>query len=174
MDADFFSRLETQATAIQERDPQVMTEIIARCCELKAEIVIEDELETSGRRAILNYGHTFGHAIENVFGYGEYLHGEAVAIGMHCAARLAASLDMVNQEFVARQQKCLREFNLPTTIPSGHQAELLAAMYRDKKVSQGTLKVILPTRIGHVELIDAPGEELLAASWAIDSADNDS
>ena len=106
MDADFFERLETQVPALLERDVEILTEVIARSCELKAEVVIEDERE-AGRRAILNYGHTFGHAIESTFGYGEYLHGQAIAIGMHSAAKLAVELGMVDQAFTDRQQLSL-------------------------------------------------------------------
>ena len=162
MDAQFFAMLENNVSAIMDRDPEILTAVIAKCCELKAEVVKEDELETSGRRAILNYGHTFGHAIENVFGYGKYLHGEAVAIGMHCAAKLAKRLGMVESSFVDRQRELLQQIELPTAIEPGNEKKLLAAMHRDKKVAKGTLRLILPTQLGEVKLIDSPGDEVLA------------
>ena len=104
MDENFFELLENKIAPIVDRDCDTLTQIIARCCELKAQVVKADELETSGTRAILNYGHTFGHAIENVFGYGKYLHGEAVSIGIHCAGLLGKKLNLVDQAFVSRQQ----------------------------------------------------------------------
>lgn len=161
MDADFFEFLQTNATAILNRDNRLLTSIISRSCELKAIVVKEDEKEISGRRAILNYGHTFGHAIENVYGYGQYLHGEAIAIGMHCAAKLAKVLGKVDAEFVKAQKDLIEQFGLPTSTPAGKEKELVAAMHRDKKVMSGKLKLILPTRIGHVEICDAPDDSLL-------------
>ena len=162
MDADFFGLLESHTKEIRERDASILSRIIARCCELKAQVVKEDELETSGRRAILNYGHTFGHAIENVFGYGKYLHGEAISIGMHCAAKLANKLGLVNDDFVDRQLRLLSQFDLPTTISDTNVNDLVAAMHRDKKVHQGTLRLILPTKLGHVKFVDSPGDDELA------------
>jgi len=103
MDADFFEFLESNADAINARNEDILGKMIARCCRCKARVVEEDERETTGRRAILNYGHTFGHAVESVFGYGSYLHGEAIGIGMRCAARLAESQGMISSEVVDRQ-----------------------------------------------------------------------
>lgn len=169
MDADFFQRLEEVVPLLQKRDVGVLTEVIARSCELKAEIVVEDERE-SGRRAILNYGHTFGHAIESTFGYGTFLHGQAIAIGMHCAAKLARELEMVDTEFVERQKALFEKLSLPTVLPDETSAkeidQLVQAMHRDKKTRSGVLFLVLPTRIGEVKLLESPGDDLLAQTFA--------
>ena len=169
MDPDFFATLEKSAQAITQRDSAVLTQVIAQCCRLKSQIVVEDEKETTGRRAILNYGHTFGHAIESVFGYGTYLHGHAVAIGMQCAAILSASLGMVDKSLVTRQLRLLTALNCPTQLSDGDVDKLVAAMHRDKKVQRGKLKLILPTAIGKVELIDAPDDEMLRQAFQANS-----
>ena len=165
MDADFFQFLEASVDQIKARDPDTLTKIIAQSCRCKAQVVEEDEQETTGRRAILNYGHTYGHAIEAVFGYGKFLHGEAIAIGMTCAARLAKQLGMVDQAFCDRQTKLFLDVGLPVECPDEKLDPLMEAMTRDKKVSGGKLKLILPTRMGHVELIDAPDPKQIHASW---------
>ncbi|MFM8891548.1 MAG: 3-dehydroquinate synthase, partial [Planctomycetia bacterium] len=116
-----------------------------------------DELERTGLRAVLNYGHTFAHAYETRAGYGTLLHGEAVAIGMADAAALALALGRIGPDTVARQNDLLRAFRLPVRIPAGMDCapeSLLEIMGRDKKVLHGRLRFVLPTRIGHVELID--------------------
>jgi 3-dehydroquinate synthase len=102
---------------------------------------------------VLNYGHTFCHAIEAVTGYGEYLHGEAVSIGMMCAARLAASLGRIDAAFFSRQKNLLSALRLPLETPAVDDEQLLAAMQHDKKVEHGRLRFVLPTRLGHVELV---------------------
>ena len=159
LDADFFSYLEEHVDAIINRDSAVLAQVIARCCQLKADVVEEDELETSGRRAALNYGHTFGHAIEAIAGYGAYLHGEAISIGMLCASRLAESLSMVDASTTGRQRELLRRFGLPVAMPSLDANDLIKAMQRDKKVQHGKLRFILPDRLGHVELVgDVPAD----------------
>ena len=165
MDADFFQFLEASVDQIKARDPKTLTKIIAQSCRCKAQVVEEDEQETTGRRAILNYGHTYGHAIEAVFGYGKFLHGQAIAIGMTCAARLAKQLGMVDQNFCDRQTKLFLDIGLPVECPNEKLDELMEAMTRDKKVSGGKLKLILPTRMGHVELTDAPDPKQIHASW---------
>jgi 3-dehydroquinate synthase len=154
LDAQLFEHLERHASAVLLRDRQMLQHVIARCCRLKADIVEADERELTGRRAVLNYGHTFGHAIEAVTHYGHYLHGEAVAIGMHAAARLALKLGRVDQAFVDRQSRLLTQLKLPTTAPSLAVDALLAAMQRDKKASQGRLRFVLPQRMGEVELVE--------------------
>jgi 3-dehydroquinate synthase len=120
---------------------------------LKAQVVEVDEREESGRRAVLNYGHTFCHALETVSGYGELLHGEGVAIGMMCAARLAQRLGRVDEEFVARQRALLVALGLPVVLPDVDHEELLRAASHDKKVEHGRLRFVLPTRMGKVELV---------------------
>ena len=161
MDSDFFAWLETHSSEINARDPEVLGQMIATCCNCKARVVEEDERETTGRRAILNYGHTFGHAIEAVFGYGSYLHGEAIAIGMNCAAKLACSLGMIDASLIERQLALLQAFSLPTECPNEKHPELIAAMKKDKKSSGGQVKLILPDRIGNVNLVDWPGDDIV-------------
>lgn len=161
MDKDFFEWLENHSSQIKAREPEILAQMIATCCHCKARVVEEDERETTGRRAILNYGHTFGHAIEAVFGYGSYLHGEAIAIGMNCAAKLASSLGMFDASLIERQLALLQAFSLPTDCPNEKHSELIAAMKKDKKSSGGQVKLILPDRIGNVNLVDWPGDEVV-------------
>ncbi|MEC7450292.1 MAG: 3-dehydroquinate synthase [Planctomycetota bacterium] len=161
MDEDFFAFLESNTCAVLERHPDVLIPLVARCCELKAEVVAADERETSGRRAILNYGHTFAHAFENLLGYGTILHGEAVSIGMHCAARLATRLGRVSTEFVERQKQLLLALGLPVETPKLDSKAVLATMQRDKKVAHGKLRFILPDRLGKVSLVDDVESEAL-------------
>ena len=163
-DAEFFAYLESNVEAITARDPAVLTYIVKRCCRLKADVVEKDEREETGLRAILNYGHTFCHAFEAGTNYEELLHGEGVAIGMMCAARLAERLGRVDQAFVDRQQKLLEAFRMPLGVPQVEHDELIELMYRDKKVDRGKLRFVLPTRIGHVELVNDVGtDDILAA-----------
>lgn len=153
LDADFFVQLESSVDALRRRDAATLQLIIARCCRLKADIVEQDERETTGLRAVLNYGHTFAHAIETIAGYGEWLHGEAVAIGMVCAARLARELGRVDDSFVRRQRTLLDDLGLPTDVPDLDRDALLAAMQKDKKVENGQVRFVLPTKLGQVETV---------------------
>ena len=165
-DEDFFSRLENNVGLILDRDPEFMRDVIARCCELKAHVVENDERETTGLRAILNYGHTFCHAIEACTGYGTYMHGEAVSIGMLCASRLAESLGRITENDTARQRELLLQLNLPIDLPQDIEREpLVDAMKRDKKTEHGKIRFILPTRIGHVELVDGVDDALALAAF---------
>jgi 3-dehydroquinate synthase len=143
VDADFFAWLEANIEALLARDTEALAAAIRRCCELKAQIVAEDERE-SGRRAILNFGHTFGHAIERCQGYGEWLHGEAVAAGMVMAAQLSASDAAVAE----RIGKLLERAGLPTRPPAIAAPDLLAAMGMDKKVQQKRLRFVLLRGLG--------------------------
>jgi 3-dehydroquinate synthase len=165
LDADFFEYLERHAAALCSREPEVLEKVIARSCQLKASVVERDEREVTGQRAVLNYGHTFCHAIETVTGYGRYLHGEAVAIGMDCAARLAAELDRIDDSLTRRQRKLLEALGLPVTMERLSVDALMAAMQRDKKAAQGRLRLVLPSRLGHVELVDGVADELVRKVW---------
>ena len=153
MDAAFFDYLENNVAAINARNHDVLTHIVTRCCRLKADVVEQDEREETGLRAILNYGHTFCHGLETATGYGEMLHGEAVAIGMVCAARLAQSLGRIGASLGERQRNLLTALHLPVTVPNVDHEQLLAIMRRDKKVEHGRLRFVLPSRLGHVELV---------------------
>ena len=125
--------------------------VIARCCEIKAAVVGEDETE-SGLRAILNFGHTIGHAIENISGYGKYLHGEAIAIGQVATAKLSSGLTGLSEEEAGRIRDLFKRAGLPTGIKLGapQRRKLFAAMRLDKKVSGGEIKFVLARKIGRV------------------------
>jgi 3-dehydroquinate synthase len=161
LDAELFTYLELNAQAILHREPEAVRHIVARCCQLKAGIVQQDEREEKGLRVILNYGHTFAHAFETVAGYGSWLHGEAVAAGMACAARLAVQRGLISTEVALRQDRLLARFSLP--VAPGHWPvdELLTVMLNDKKSLNGRLRLVLPCRLGHVALFnDIPESEV--------------
>lgn len=163
LDAEFFAFLEQHADALNARTPEVLRHVVARCCRLKADVVEQDERETTGLRAVLNYGHTFAHAIESEAGYGEFLHGEAVSIGMIAASQLAQRLGRVDAPCTARQRDLLTRLGLPVALPDLDAARQLAAMRLDKKVAHGRLRFVLPTRMGCVELVtDVPEDDVLA------------
>jgi 3-dehydroquinate synthase len=164
LDAEFFAYLESHAAELSERDAGVLQHVVARCCQLKADVVEADERELTGQRAVLNYGHTFCHALEAVTAYGHYLHGEAVAIGMLCASRLAERLGRVDRRFTARQHKLLVALKLPVEFPTVDIDALLAAMAHDKKVEHGRLRFVLPTQMGHVELVGDVDEKDVRAA----------
>lgn len=150
MDQEFFHWLRTTT---DWRNPDVLSHIIATSCTHKATVVQEDEYETTGHRAILNFGHTFAHAIEAVAGYGTLLHGEAVAIGMVAATRLAHQIGFsANLNADESLIPLLRRMKLPTELdPSWPADALLAAMRHDKKNVSGQLRFVLPRWIGKVE-----------------------
>jgi 3-dehydroquinate synthase len=145
--------LEQNVEIVLHKDAAAISHLVAESCKAKASVVQQDERETTGLRAILNYGHTFAHALESVLGYGQLLHGEAVSIGMHMAACLAFQLKRVPWSFVERQRKLLSELQLPTQSSEAAHEKLWLAMQHDKKVEHGQLRFILPTRFGHVELV---------------------
>ncbi len=157
LDPKLFEYLEQNAEKIVHRDSACIETIVRRSCELKAEVVAQDERETTGLRAILNYGHTFGHALEAITDYGVYLHGEAVAIGMTMAASLAVRLKKWESVDAERQSVLLKRLGLPTAVDTKWKRSvpfadaMLEAMQRDKKTLHGKLNFILPTRIGHVQ-----------------------
>jgi len=148
-DEALFAFMERKADALLAKDLSALETPVLRSCEIKAAIVAADERE-EGQRADLNYGHTFGHAIEAASGYTRFLHGEALALGMHAAAVLAAELGMVDAAFVKRQRAALVAYGLPVSWPGIPMDKTLAAMKHDKKVQAGTIKFILPDRMGHV------------------------
>ena len=166
MDAGFFTWLEQRTDALVERDADTYRDVVVRCCELKAQIVRDDEREQSGRRAVLNYGHTFAHALEVCGDYGSLNHGEAVAVGMGMAADLAVALGMCEPSLAVRQEKLLARLGLPTrcTAASFDSREILHAMLRDKKTRAGTLRLILPCAVGEVRACgDVAQDALLRA-----------
>ncbi len=156
LDEEFFAWLETNVDGLNSRDAAVLRHVVARSCELKAHVVKEDEYETSGLRAILNYGHTYAHAFEALSGYGALLHGEAVSIGMICGSKLAKAMGRVGDAEIQRQVELLNAVQLPVDVPEELQQkpdEILNCMLLDKKTVAGDLKFVLPNRIGHVETI---------------------
>ncbi len=213
LDAEFFEYLEANATAILAHEPAALSHMIARCCRLKADVVERDEREETGVRAVLNFGHTFGHAFETLSwravedGLGEeergerrgesrsrlpggtvekaegsancklpesgppppatnppLLHGEAVSIGMVCAARLAKRMGRIDASLTVRLRSLLKTFGLPVETPEFDPNKILAMMMHDKKVAHGRLRFILPSRLGQVELVGEVAEADVAAA----------
>jgi 3-dehydroquinate synthase len=150
-DAALFEQLERDMERILAKDSDVLEPVITRCCEIKAEVVSQDEIET-GLRAILNFGHTIGHAIEAISGYRKYLHGEAISIGQVAAARLSAMHLGLAKSEAERIAALFARAGLPTTVKLSRQklAQLKKAMFLDKKVSAGEIKFVLAERIGKV------------------------
>ena len=157
-DAELFAWLESNAARLLGRDAEALTHAIAACCHFKAGVVERDERE-AGERALLNFGHTFGHAIETQAGYGTLLHGEAVAIGMLLAARLSARLGMAVDTDTQRLHALLQAFGLPTALPPQLSPDaLLARMRLDKKSRAGALRLILWRGIGRAEIVEGVAE----------------
>ena len=151
LDATFFGWLEANVTALLARERKALAHAIRRSCELKAGIVGIDERE-SGRRALLNFGHTFGHAIEGATGYGTWLHGEAVAIGMVMAARLSARLGLIDGRVVERIVDLLARCGLPVAPPQLTADEWIHWMSSDKKAEGGRLRFVVLTSLGNAEV----------------------
>jgi 3-dehydroquinate synthase len=148
-DAALFEQVERDLPKLLKLDPTVLEAVVARCCEIKAGIVAQDETE-AGLRSILNFGHTIGHAIEAVSGYNKFLHGEAIAIGQVAAARLSAARLGLPVREVGRIANLLQQAGLPTSIKLSKRelACLSAAMHLDKKVRGGEIKFVLAVKIG--------------------------
>ena len=146
-DAQFFDWLERQMPQLMQLDEAVLSEAIYRSCQNKADVVAKDEHE-QGERALLNLGHTFGHAIENAMGYGVWLHGEAVAAGTMMAADLSQRMDWLSADDVARIKNSLLAANLPLVPPKLGTAKYLDLMGLDKKVENGKIRLVLQQGIG--------------------------
>lgn len=164
LDADFFQYLEEHIDQINSRHPDTVRHIVAQSCRLKADVVERDEFEVSGLRAVLNYGHTFGHAFEALCGYGQLLHGEAVAIGMICASRLAERRGLIGGDVTQRQIELLSALGLPVRLPATIKLStdaIIDRMRLDKKTVGGRLRFVLPTRMGDVKTFaDIPEEDV--------------
>jgi 3-dehydroquinate synthase len=165
LDGALFNSLEEKADQLLQREPVIIQTIVKQCCRLKANIVEKDERERTGLRMLLNYGHTFAHAFEAVQGYGHWLHGEAVSLGMMCAARYAERAGFLSDEVGLRQEKLLRRFGLPTSLPPLPSGDVLQAMRRDKKAKGGQLRLMLPRAVGEAFLMEEADEteNLIAA-----------
>lgn len=161
LEPDLLNLLGDRHCALLQCDLQLYTQIVQRCCALKAQIVAEDERENTGRRAILNYGHTFGHAIEALTGYESLNHGEGVAIGMVIAADLARDLGMVGDAFVDLTVELIEKFDLPTNARAFNMdaEDILQSILHDKKVKSGKPRFILPCGLGKVKLTTHPTRE---------------
>ncbi|MDX1574510.1 MAG: 3-dehydroquinate synthase [Methylophaga sp.] len=163
-DAEFFDWLEANMAGLNDRQPELLAQAIARSCQDKADIVAADERE-QGVRALLNLGHTFGHAIETGCGYGVVLHGEAIAIGMVMAADLSQRLGWLDPANVERIKSLLIQAGLPTSVPSGMTAErFMDLMAVDKKVQDGAIRLILLKAIGQAVISDDYPPAQLAAT----------
>jgi len=160
-DGAFFSWLKDNTSVIKAQQPEAITYMIKRCCEIKAEVVAKDEKE-HGIRALLNLGHTFGHAIEAEQGYGNWLHGEAVGAGMVLAAQTSLALGLINDAQCEQMTQLIEAFDLPLKAPAEMNYEHFAKhMQLDKKVLNGQLRLILPTSVGTSEIYSDVTEDLL-------------
>ncbi|MEN8170476.1 MAG: 3-dehydroquinate synthase [Pseudomonadota bacterium] len=158
-DPEFFAWLEQHISRLMARDPEALVYAITRSCEDKARVVAADEKE-AGSRALLNLGHTFGHAIETGMGYGEWLHGEAVAAGMVLAAELSAHLGWIEQGVVERVRKLIAVAALPVQAPTELNSErFIELMAVDKKVLDGILRLVLMKGLGHSVISDEATSE---------------
>lgn len=166
-DAKLFRDFEANAVALRGRDAAVLERTIARCCEIKAEVVAMDEREL-GPRAILNFGHTLAHALEKVGGYGRWLHGEAVALGMRYAAQLSVAQAGLHQADADRVTALLASLGLPVTAGPGLDWDALReAMLSDKKTLRKTPRFVLAKRLGDVTPGVEVSDQLLAETWHV-------
>lgn len=152
LDAGLVDIYESKADALLDLEPDLTAEVVARNAAVKARVVTEDERETSGLRSLLNYGHTIGHGVEAAAGYGAYLHGEAVAIGMTGAARLGMAMSVTPADLVERQAALFKRFGLPESYSGVDANTILEAMSRDKKVAAGELSWIFLEGVGRSAL----------------------
>ncbi|MGH2507108.1 MAG: 3-dehydroquinate synthase, partial [Ktedonobacteraceae bacterium] len=167
LDAELFAVLEDRLPDLVRRDADLLTQVVARCIRLKMDVVQGDERD-GGLRNILNYGHTFGHALEATTEYGTWLHGEAVSIGMEVAGRLAVARGLSAQADLLRQRQLSQAIGLPIACPGVDGEAILAAMQHDKKVQAGRTRWILPTHIGHAQMYsDVPLEQVREAVTAV-------
>lgn len=164
-DQDFFTYLEDHTEALKARDMTVLKTVVTRCCEIKAEVVSQDERE-QGIRAILNYGHTFGHAIEKLTNYETFSHGIAVSLGMRVAGHLAAELGMWNHAENDRQTRLLDSLDFPKYFDVNVE-QAWEAMGIDKKVEQGKRIYILPETMGKVSKVTNASIEQIEAAWKV-------
>lgn len=156
-DADYFADLEANMESLMALDSEKTAEIVAGSCKIKSAVVAEDEKE-AGRRACLNLGHTFGHAIEKLTGYGTWLHGEAVGCGLMLAANLSQKLGNLSEEDVERVRKLLERANLPVRIEGLSVDDAIKAMKGDKKSTGGVIHFVLLKKLGESYVSEVPEE----------------
>ena len=162
-DEDLFTKLEhyPQLDTLDRVGGELLETMVTRSCQAKAEVVSQDEKE-AGLRAILNYGHTIGHAVESLTNYKQFVHGEAVAIGMVAAGKIAVEMGLWTAESAKRQDALIAKTGLPTDIPSSVATEaILKAIQSDKKVKAGKVRFILPTAIGKATITDKVTPEII-------------
>ena len=164
-DAVFFEWLEQNIAQLMAKDPQALTHAIVRSCEIKSEVVAQDERE-GGLRAILNFGHTFGHAIESGMGYGAWLHGEAVGVGMILAADLSVRMGLLEADKAARIKALVGAAGLPTEPPKLGVDAMIALMQTDKKNDAGQIKFVLLNGLGG-HMIQSVPEQILRDTLAV-------
>jgi 3-dehydroquinate synthase len=152
LNAELFATLEAEVPAVRRRDPELLERVVAICCAEKATIVEQDEREESGLRMVLNYGHTVGHALEALGGYQTWRHGEAVAVGMAVAARLAHRLGLVERHTADRQIALLEALELPTSFAAPAPRAVWDALARDKKAREGRVPFVLLKALGRAEV----------------------
>jgi 3-dehydroquinate synthase len=170
LDTDYLAYLEAHADALSRLEPAPLCDAIAGAVAIKAAIVERDEGE-QGERALLNYGHTLGHAIEQATGYERWLHGEAVSIGMTFAARLGRRIGVTPGEVIERQDALLARMGLPTQADGLPLEALLDAMARDKKARDGQVRWVIPSAVGRSELIPVATEDVRVALLGFGAAD---
>ena len=162
-DEDLFTKLEQASNidSFQTMERELLSTILIRSCQAKADVVSQDEKE-SGIRAILNYGHTIGHAVESLTNYQEFVHGEAVAIGMVAAGKIAVNMGLWTATEAQRQDALIKKSRLPIKIPSALKLnDILSTLQSDKKVKAGKVRFVLPTTIGKVIITDKVTEEVI-------------
>ena len=159
-DQDFFSFLKNKQAEIMELSTAEIIKAVKISCQIKAKVVEKDERE-EGLRAILNYGHTIGHALEAVTNYEQYRHGEAVAIGMAAAARIAHKLEMITAQEVEAQEDLIASFGLPIRFESLDNDQIIKALTKDKKVKNGVIRFILADQIGEVRILSDISEKII-------------
>ncbi len=164
-DAAFFDWLEAHMEALRALDPEAVTHAVRRSCEIKAAVVAQDETE-AGLRAILNFGHTFGHAIESGMGYGQWLHGEAVGAGMVIAADVSVRLGLLDAASAARLRELTRRAGLPVQAPPLPLARYVELMQVDKKNEAGSVRFVLLQGLGQAVLRTAPADVVAASLLA--------
>ena len=164
LDAEFFGFLDEKRERIMGLDTEALLHVITRSCEMKAEVVSRDERE-GGLRAILNFGHTVGHAVESLTGYKQYLHGEAVAIGMWTESVLASALGFLDQAGRDRINRLMQDYGFDLKIPSELSPDaMVASMLHDKKTIDGSLTFVLPRAIGEVEITHGVSQEAVLSA----------
>lgn len=162
LNAELFAILESNVSMLRQRDPELLERVIAACCAEKATIVEQDEREESGLRMVLNYGHTVGHALETLGEYRTWRHGEAVAIGIAVAARLAQRLGLTDARTADRQIGLLAAIELPTRFAMPAPGDVCDALRRDKKAREGRVPFVLLKALGRAEVcFDVPSETIL-------------